>query len=102
MSVSLEEVRHIAALARLGLDEARLASLAQELNSILGHMAALSRADTTGVPDDDISGRGEMPLRPDGGEPLKLERPVEDFAPAVRDSFLVVPRLATHEEGTDE
>jgi hypothetical protein len=37
-----------------------------------------------------------MPLREDTGPPLPLARARDRFAPAVRDGFLLVPRLATH------
>jgi aspartyl-tRNA(Asn)/glutamyl-tRNA(Gln) amidotransferase subunit C len=102
MTVSADEVRRIASLARLRFDEARLASLAGELNSILGHIEVLQSADTSGVVNDDASGRGSMPLRVDGGEPLPLARPREEFAPSMRDGFFLVPRLATHEDGVQE
>jgi aspartyl-tRNA(Asn)/glutamyl-tRNA(Gln) amidotransferase subunit C len=102
MSVSLDEVRHIAALARLGLDESRLASLATELNSILGHIEELQTADTRSVEDDDAASRGRMPLRPDNLNPVILLRSREEFAPSMRDGFFLVPRLATHEDGESE
>jgi hypothetical protein len=43
-------------------------------------------------------GAGGTPLREDAGPPLPLARAREDFAPATRDGFLLVPRLATHED----
>ena len=49
MAVTIDDVRHIATLARLGLDDARAAAIVAELNTILGHMDALSAVDTTGV-----------------------------------------------------
>ena len=39
MAVTQEDVRHVATLARVGLSDARAASLVAELNTILGHMA---------------------------------------------------------------
>lgn len=39
MSISLDEVRHVAKLARLDLDEAEVMSLQTELNALLGHFA---------------------------------------------------------------
>jgi aspartyl-tRNA(Asn)/glutamyl-tRNA(Gln) amidotransferase subunit C len=98
MSVSIDEVRHVAALARLGLDESRLESLAASLSSILQHIEVLATADTSGVADDEVSARGAMQLRLDGGAPLPMLRALEDFAPQMREGFLIVPRLATHEE----
>ena len=39
MSISLEEVRHVAKLARLELDESEVLSLQSELNALLGHFS---------------------------------------------------------------
>ena len=96
MAVSIDDVRHIAALARLGLTDERAHALTSELNTILGHMDVLSRADTSSVSDAD--GRAEgMPLRADVPPADALVRPPEQFGPSVRDGFFLVPRLATHE-----
>ena len=49
MSISLDEVRHVAKLARLQLDEAEILALQGELNVLLGHFAdiqGLSVANT--------------------------------------------------------
>ena len=98
MAVSLDDVRHIASLARLEIDDARLPALAGELNAILGHMEALQRVDVSGVPADLAAGMAPMPLRADGGQQLALGKSRESFAPEMRDGFFLVPRLATHED----
>jgi aspartyl-tRNA(Asn)/glutamyl-tRNA(Gln) amidotransferase subunit C len=98
MAVTLDNVRHIASLARLDIDDARLPALAGELNAILGHMEVLQKVDVSSVPADLAAGATPMPLRADGGEQLPLARPRETFAPAMRDGFFLVPRLATHED----
>jgi aspartyl-tRNA(Asn)/glutamyl-tRNA(Gln) amidotransferase subunit C len=102
MSVSHDDVRHIAALARVGLDERRLPALAAELSGILRHMAVLERVDVAAVAD--LTQDGDVNLRLDSGPPIPLLRPLAAFAPRVRDGFLIVPRLATHggEGGRDE
>lgn len=46
MSISLEEVRHVARLARLKLDEAEVFALQGELNSLLGHFADIEELDS--------------------------------------------------------
>ncbi len=96
MAVTFDDVRHIAALARLGVDEPRLPALAAELSAILAHMDVLQRVDVSQVPVDGAS--GGMPLRGDDGEQYPLSRPREAFAPKMRDKFFLVPRLATHED----
>ena len=99
MSVSLDEVRHIAALARLGLSEAGARRMAQELSSILAHMQVLSRVDDEEGAADSVEDALEgMSLRPDVGPPIPLLRAPAFFAPEMRDGFFLVPRLATHED----
>jgi aspartyl-tRNA(Asn)/glutamyl-tRNA(Gln) amidotransferase subunit C len=100
VAVSLDNVRHIAALARLGLSEERARELMAELNTILGHMDELSRVDTSSVADDGNAEPG-MSLREDAGPPDVLRRGLEHTAPSMRAGFFLVPRLATHETAED-
>jgi aspartyl-tRNA(Asn)/glutamyl-tRNA(Gln) amidotransferase subunit C len=94
MSVTPEDVRHVAALARLGIDETQVPLLVRQLNGILAHMDVLQQVDV-GM---DLSSLhdGTTPLRDDAVPPVRLARDREAFAPAARDGFFLVPRLATH------
>jgi len=49
MSISLDEVRHVAKLARLELDEVEMLALQGELNSLLGHFADIEELDARDV-----------------------------------------------------
>jgi aspartyl-tRNA(Asn)/glutamyl-tRNA(Gln) amidotransferase subunit C len=49
MSLTPDEVAHVAMLARLGLDEEETARLAVELGAILEHISKLNQADTSQV-----------------------------------------------------
>lgn len=102
MAVSEDEVRHVAALARLGLDAERIPTIAAELNGILAHMDVLSKVNTSAVPAITGVGAAGTPLRVDGGNQIPLARPRDAFAPAMRDGFFLVPRLATHEDADTE
>jgi aspartyl-tRNA(Asn)/glutamyl-tRNA(Gln) amidotransferase subunit C len=97
VAVTVNDVRHIATLARLGLTEEHAIALVVELNTILGHMEELSRADTTGVVEAIGVGAQGLPVRVDSGPPYPLARSMDAFAPELRDGFLLVPRLSTHE-----
>ena len=101
MAVTIHDVRHVAALARLGLTDERAASLVQEMNTILGHMDALSAVDTAGIDGVAGVGAGGLPVRPDTGPPLPLARSLDAFAPSVRDGFILVPRLSTHDSAEE-
>ena len=48
--ISLEEVRHVAHLARLELSDDELTVLRGELSALLGHVEQIQRLDTAGVP----------------------------------------------------
>ena len=49
MSISLDEVRHVARLARLELEEAEIMSLQSELNAMLHHFADIQAIDVRGI-----------------------------------------------------
>ena len=104
MAVTHDDVRHVAGLARLGVDPARLDALVRELNGILAHMEQLSAVDTRGVDIATDASRRSVAddpattLRADEGPQIPLLLPREAFAPAMRDGFFLVPRLATHED----
>ena len=49
MSLSREEVLHIALLARVGLSDEDVARFQEQLSEILGHFEALRELDTEGV-----------------------------------------------------
>jgi aspartyl-tRNA(Asn)/glutamyl-tRNA(Gln) amidotransferase subunit C len=94
-------VRHVAQLARLAVDEARLPALAAELSRILEHMDVLQQVDVEGIDPDGRAGLA-APTRPDRVAPQPLAHPREQVAPAMRDGFFLVPRLATHQDGEED
>ena len=49
MSLNIEQVRKVAALARLELSEADLSRMAEQLNRILGYVDQLQQVNTDGV-----------------------------------------------------
>lgn len=107
MAVTPDNVRHVAALARLGIPEAQLAAFVDQLNGILAHVDVLQRVDTTGVTGAAVSGarvEGEqgMPLREDVVAPVTLQSPPVQWAPKMAEGFFLVPRLATHEDAGEE
>jgi len=97
VAVTIDDVRHVAALARLGLTDERAAALVQEMNTILGHMDALSAVDTAGVETAGVDGVAGLPVRADNGPPIPLARSLDAFAPRISDGFILVPRLSTHD-----
>jgi aspartyl-tRNA(Asn)/glutamyl-tRNA(Gln) amidotransferase subunit C len=101
-AVTVQDVRHVAMLARLGLSEERALELTKDLNTILEHMDVLSGVDTSGVAEASGVGPPGMRLRDDKGPAIPLAEPPAAFAPppGMRDGFFVVPRLSTHEDSS--
>lgn len=103
MAITFDDVRRIAALARVGIDETRLPVLTGELSRILDHMAVLTQVDVSASDSMDSAGTGPgAPLRRDAGPPIPLSESLSHFAPDMRGGFFIVPRLATHEDDASE
>jgi aspartyl-tRNA(Asn)/glutamyl-tRNA(Gln) amidotransferase subunit C len=98
MAVSLDDVKHVAALARIAVDDARAQALVSELNGILAHMDVLSTVNVDGLEPVIGVGAAGAPLRADHGPAIPLVHPIASFAPRTADGFFLVPRLATHED----
>lgn len=95
MAVSAADVRQVAELARLRVDEAAIPVLVEQLNGILQHMAVLQQVEGAGA--EDAAPEGAMLLRDPAAISVPLMRERETFAPAMREGFFLVPRLGTHE-----
>jgi aspartyl-tRNA(Asn)/glutamyl-tRNA(Gln) amidotransferase subunit C len=95
MSLSLEEVEHIAALARLSLSEAEKAHYRQQLSAILDYAARLQSIDTDGVPPAGAF-IDRNRLRPDEARPgLSIPDLLRNAPQAEKDQFVVPPVLDT-------
>lgn len=65
MSITKQQVEHVAQLARLDLSAEELASIASDLTQILEYVATLQGVDTSGVAPLTHLSASELPLRPD-------------------------------------
>jgi len=91
--ITLEEVEHVALLARLRLSPEEKVRLADELSAVMAHFQALQETDTTDVPPTAHPLQRENVLRDDV---RRDSLPREEFlaaAPDSRDEFFVVPRV---------
>lgn len=92
MTVSPDQVRAIAGLARLRLTEAEVVLYATQLSDILAHVADLGEAPEPGTAiDPPIPAAGSVRADVAGADPL-LRTP-EEFAPGWVAGFFTVPRL---------
>ena len=69
MSLTLEQVEHIANLARLELNDEEKARYRQQLSAILDYIEALKAVDTSDIPPTASVLPGHNPLRADEPQP---------------------------------
>ena len=94
MSLTLDEVKHIAHLARLELSAEELELYRQQLSSILAHVAQLSGLDTTDVLPLTSVIAEKSKLRPDEpGEALSLDKLLSNAPDTANGQFKVPPIL---------
>jgi aspartyl-tRNA(Asn)/glutamyl-tRNA(Gln) amidotransferase subunit C len=90
MTISREEVRHVARLARLDLADDVLDTLAEQLTGILDYMDTLNKVDTEGVVPTAHAVALTTPLRPDERrDHLDREAALANAPERDEDSFLV-------------
>jgi aspartyl-tRNA(Asn)/glutamyl-tRNA(Gln) amidotransferase subunit C len=102
MSLTREDVEHVASLARLGLSDDELDTLQDQLSSILGHIEVLNQLDTEAIPPTAQVIQLENVLRPDEVRPSLPQTTVVAMAPETRDGFIAVAAVmgGAEDEGT--
>lgn len=93
MSLSKDDVRKIAYLARIRVAEDRLEPLAGELNNIVGWVEQLQEVDTTGVEPMTSVVDIETPMRDDVVTDGGVTEKVLANAPDRNDAFFGVPKV---------
>lgn len=93
MSLNEDDVRKIAFLARIRVDEARLAPLADELNNIVGWVEQLSEVDTTGIEPMTSAVDIATPLRKDVVNDGDKVEDILANAPDREGPFFAVPKV---------
>ncbi len=100
-TVTLDDVRHVAALANLQLSAEEEPRMQRDLNAILSHVAGLNSVDTAGVPA--MAQVGELlqqeaalagaTLRADAPRPSVDRAAVMHEAPETDGRFFKVPKV---------
>ena len=93
MSLSREEVRKVALLARMELTDAELEEQARHINALLVSFQALEFLDVTGIEPTSHSIPMSNVLREDAVHPSLPREAVLANAPEARDGLFVVPRI---------
>jgi aspartyl-tRNA(Asn)/glutamyl-tRNA(Gln) amidotransferase subunit C len=91
MPLSINEVRHIARLARLHLSPEEEQRYAEQLSAILDYAARLSSIDTSAVPPTATVLPFPAPLRPDEVRPSLDQSRALANAPESEDGLFRVP-----------
>nr|WP_321441163.1 Asp-tRNA(Asn)/Glu-tRNA(Gln) amidotransferase subunit GatC [uncultured Hyphomonas sp.] len=92
MSVTKDDVRKVARLSRIAVDEAHLEELAGELNGILGWIDQLNEVDIDGVEPMTSVVETKLPMREDVVTDGDIPDQVLANAPRTEDGFFVVPK----------
>ncbi|HEY9191649.1 MAG TPA: Asp-tRNA(Asn)/Glu-tRNA(Gln) amidotransferase subunit GatC [Methyloversatilis sp.] len=93
MSLTDQEVRHIAKLARIELADAQLERTRSQLSSMLGLIEQLQSIDTTGVEPMAHATDLVLRLRDDAVTESDHRTAYQSVAPAVEDGLYLVPKV---------
>ena len=93
MSVTNEQVRHIAKLARIAMSDEELARLVPGLNNILGWVEQLGEVDTDGVEPLTAVIDQKQRLRDDVVNDGDIRDKVLANAPDAQHGFFAVPKV---------
>ncbi|MFQ5461056.1 MAG: Asp-tRNA(Asn)/Glu-tRNA(Gln) amidotransferase subunit GatC [Phycisphaerae bacterium] len=97
-TLDLDEVRHVARLARLEIDDGRAARYAAQLSKILAYVEQLSALDTDGVPPTTHPAAGSAKLREDTVHASLPTEAALHNAPQTQESFFKVPKVLDQED----
>jgi aspartyl-tRNA(Asn)/glutamyl-tRNA(Gln) amidotransferase subunit C len=93
MSVTSEQVRHIAKLARIAMSDEELDRLVPELNNILGWVEQLGEVNTNGVEPLTAVIEQKLRLREDRVNDGNIRDEVLANAPEAQHGFFAVPKV---------
>ncbi len=93
MSVTPEQVRHIANLARIAMSEEEVERLVPELNNILGWVEQLGEVDTDGVEPLATVIEQKLRLREDAVTDGDCRDAILANAPDAEHGFFAVPKV---------
>ncbi|MDP6987355.1 MAG: Asp-tRNA(Asn)/Glu-tRNA(Gln) amidotransferase subunit GatC [Phycisphaerales bacterium] len=91
--LSLQQVQHVAALARLALSEDELAAIGKDLKAILHHVDRLSEVDVSGVEPMTSPHSHCSRLHSDVPQPPLSGETVRSMAPDREGDFIAVPKV---------
>jgi aspartyl-tRNA(Asn)/glutamyl-tRNA(Gln) amidotransferase subunit C len=93
-TISTDDVRQLAALSSISLDEAELESLRVDLENILGYVDQLGQLDTDGVePTYQVTGLQNVWRSDEIADDTVSTEALLDLAPESQDNQIKVPKV---------
>lgn len=93
MALTTDDIKQIAHLARVGLDESAIEPLRKDLSTVLDLIEQLNAIDTNGVQPLAHPGNAELRLRSDEVSEDNRRDELQSPAPAVEQGYFLVPRV---------
>ena len=97
MSLTPDDVRRLARLARIAIEPAEEAAVLERLNRVLGLIETMRAVDTSGIEPMSHAGDPHLPqgqrLRTDQVREKDQRAPYQSVAPAVEDGLYLVPKV---------
>jgi aspartyl-tRNA(Asn)/glutamyl-tRNA(Gln) amidotransferase subunit C len=93
MSITTDQVRHIARLARIAMSDAEIERMVPELNNILGWVEQLGEVDTEGVEPLTAVIDNKLRLREDEVTDGDRRDDILANAPDAQHGFFAVPKV---------
>jgi aspartyl-tRNA(Asn)/glutamyl-tRNA(Gln) amidotransferase subunit C len=93
MSLSDDQIRRLARLARIAIRDDESAAVRERLNRVLGLIDEMRQADTAGIEPMSHALDLVQRLRPDEVTEKDLRREYQEVAPAVDGGLYLVPKV---------
>ena len=93
MSLSLDDVKRIAYLARIAIDDKEAAAVLKQLSGIFALIEQMQAVDTKGIEPMSHAQDLMLPLRDDVVTEADRHADYQRIAPAVEDGLYLVPRV---------
>jgi aspartyl-tRNA(Asn)/glutamyl-tRNA(Gln) amidotransferase subunit C len=93
MTISLDDVRRVAYLARIEVTDAEVVAVHEKLAGVFGMIEQMQKIDTEGV--EPMSHGQDIPLRQRADKVTEIDRheAFQAIAPQVENSLYLVPRV---------
>ena len=93
MSINKNQVKKVAKLSSISLDDSKLDSLSKDLDSILNFVEELNKVDTKGVEPLSSTVDKKLEARSDKINDGKIKKEILKNSPNKNEDFFIVPKV---------